>query len=173
LLLFVCYLIILDNTDISTLNKGKTPASTNSIEIYSKETFGDEIRRLITINVQLIIDKMKTEKTRVNLEADRIRLLGKKNSLVVKRKKLRTEIVALNAAEPFNIPICRYQDLFLRLIQNKFKVKRSPFFNSLKENFQRFFTEIRYYQGFYQQNLLFDSNKIQDIIINKIEDVSK
>ena len=87
---------------MSTSNKGKTPISTNGIEAYSKEILGDEIRRLITANVQLITDKIKTEKTRVNLETDRARLFGEKNSLIIKREELRAEIVALNAA---NAPI--------------------------------------------------------------------
>ncbi len=87
---------------MSTSNKGKTPISTNGIEAYSKEILGDEIRRLITANVQLITDKIKTEKTRVNLETDRARLFGEKNSLIIKREELRAEIVALNAT---NVPI--------------------------------------------------------------------
>jgi len=33
-------------------------------------------------------DKMKTEKTKVNLEADRMQLFDKKNSLVVKKEEL-------------------------------------------------------------------------------------
>ncbi len=51
LLLFVCYSIALDSTDISTLDKGKAPASTNGVEAYNKEILGDEIRRLIIVNV--------------------------------------------------------------------------------------------------------------------------
>ncbi len=41
---------------------------------------------------------METEKAKVNLEADRVRLFDEKNSLVVKREEFRTEIVTLNAA---------------------------------------------------------------------------
>jgi len=84
------------------------PISTSGIKVYSKEALGDEIRRLIAINVQLVIDKIKAEKIRINLEADRAQLLDEKNSLVVKREKLRTEIVALNAAGLSNVLICRY-----------------------------------------------------------------
>ncbi len=51
---------------------------------------------------------METEKVRINLETDRMRLFGKKNSLVVKKEELRIEIVALNAARFFNVSICRY-----------------------------------------------------------------
>ncbi len=40
-------------------------------------------------------NKMKTEKAKVNLEANRMRLLGEKNSLVAKREELRAEIAAL------------------------------------------------------------------------------
>ena len=48
---------------------------------------------------------METEKTKVNLETDRARLLDEKNSLVVKREEFRTEIAALNAAGPSNVLI--------------------------------------------------------------------
>jgi len=102
LLLFIYYSITLDSTDISTLGKGKTPTSTNGIEAYNKETLGDEICKLTTANTQLVTDKIKTEKARVNLEVDKIQLLNKKNSLVAKRKELRAEITILNV---INIPI--------------------------------------------------------------------
>jgi len=52
-----------------------------------------------------MIDKMKIEKVRVNLEVDRVRLFDEKNSLVVKREEFQAEIVALNIA---NIPVCSY-----------------------------------------------------------------
>ena len=58
-------------------------------------------------------------------------------------------------------------------MRNKLKIKRLLSFNSLKENFQRFFIKIQYYQRFYQQSLPFDSNKIQNVIINIIGDISK
>ena len=87
---------------MSTSGKGKTSVSTNGIEAYSKETLNDEICRLTATNVQLIIDKMETEKVKINLEIDRTRLFNEKNSLVVKREKLRTEITILNAV---NIPV--------------------------------------------------------------------
>ncbi len=45
---------------------------------------------------------MKTEKTKVNLEADRMQLFDKKNSLVVKKEELWTEIAVLNVV---NVPI--------------------------------------------------------------------
>ena len=35
-----------------------------------------------------VTDKMETEKAKVNLEVDRARLLGEKNSLVAKREEL-------------------------------------------------------------------------------------
>ena len=57
---------------MSTSNKGKTPASTNDVEAYSKEALDDEIRRLTTTNVQLVTDKIKTEKAKVNLEINKI-----------------------------------------------------------------------------------------------------
>jgi len=163
----------LDNTDISTLSKGKTPVSTNGIETYSKKTLNNEIRKLIIANVQLITDKMKIEKVRVNLEANRVQLFGEKNFLVVKREELRAEIITLNAAGFSNVPIRRYQNPLLRPTRDKLKVKRPVSFDNIKKNFQRFFTKTRYYQRFYQQNLPFDSNKIQDIIVNIIKDVSK
>ncbi len=55
-----------------------------------------------------MINKMETEKAKVNLEADRIQLLGEKNSLIVKKKELRTEIATLNVIGLFNIPVYRY-----------------------------------------------------------------
>ena len=103
---------------------------------------------------------MEIEKTKVNLEADKIRLFGEKNLLVVKRKELRAEIVVLNAVKPPNVLVRGYQDPFLRPIRDKFKAKRPTPFDGIKENFQRFFIKIRYYQGFYQQSLPFDSDKI-------------
>ena len=98
MLLFVYYSITLDNTDISTSGKGKTPVFTNNVKIYSKEALSDEIHRLTIANVQLMIDKIETEKTSVNLKTNKMQLLDKKNFLVVKRKELRVEIVALNVA---------------------------------------------------------------------------
>jgi len=95
----------LDSTDISTLGKGKASASTNGIEAYNKEALGNKIRKLTTTNVQLMIDKMEIEKARINLEVDRMRLFGEKNSLMAKKEKLRTEIIALNTAGPFNVPV--------------------------------------------------------------------
>ncbi len=80
------------------LSKSKALVFTNGVEVYSKEALRDEIRRLIMANIQLMTDKMKTEKARVNLEADRVRLFDKKNSLVAKREELRAEIVMLNIA---------------------------------------------------------------------------
>ncbi len=92
------------------------PVFTNGIEASSKEALGDEIRRLIVANVQLMADKMKTEKARVNLEVDRTRLFDEKNSLVAKREELRVEIVMLNATGFFNVLIYGHQDLLLRPI---------------------------------------------------------
>ncbi len=108
MLLFVCYSTALNSTDISILGKGKAPVSTSGVEAYSKKALDDEIRRLITINVQLVTDKMETEKVKVNLEADKARLFDEKNSLVVKREELRAEIVILNAAGSSNIPVRGY-----------------------------------------------------------------
>ncbi len=130
---------------MSTLGKDKAPVSTNGVEVYSKETLGDKIRRLITTNIQLMTDKIETEKARINLEVDKARLLGEKNSLVVKREELRAEIATLNVAGPLNVLIRSYQNLPLGPIRDKFKTKKSPSFDSLKENFQKFFIKIRYY----------------------------
>ncbi len=57
---------------MSILNKSKMFVSTNNIEIYNKEILSDKIHRLTTINIQLIIDKIKIEKVKVNLEVDKI-----------------------------------------------------------------------------------------------------
>ncbi len=90
-------------------------------------------------------DKMETERTKVNLEADRMRLLDEKNFLVVKKEEFWTEIAILNTAGPSNILIRSYQDPFLKPTQDKLKTKRPPPFNNLKENLQKFFTKTRYY----------------------------
>ena len=55
-----------------------------------------------------MIDKIEIEKTRINLKINKVRLLGEKNSLIVKRKELRIEIVILNVAGPFNILVRGY-----------------------------------------------------------------
>ncbi len=173
LLLFVCYSTTLNNTDISTSSKDKAPVSTNGIETYSKKALNDKIRKLTTTNVQLITNKMETEKVKINLEANKTRLLDKKNSLIAKRKELRTKIAALYTAGSSNILVRGHQDPLLKPIWNKFKTKRLPPFDNLKENLQKFFIKTRYYQEFYQQSLPFDSDKVQDAIINIIEDISK
>ncbi len=106
----------MNNIDISISNKSKTFISTNDIEIYIKEQLVAEIQRFTITNVQLMTNKMETERIKVNLEADRARLLEKKNSLVVKREELRAEIVTLNVAGFFNVLVRRYQNPLLRLI---------------------------------------------------------
>ncbi len=55
-----------------------------------------------------MIDKMKIEKVRVNLKADKIRLFDEKNSLVVKKEEFRTETIILNVVGPFNVLVCGY-----------------------------------------------------------------
>ncbi len=126
----------LNNTDISILNKGKTPASTNNVETYNKKILGDKIRKLITTNVQLMIDKIEIKKIRINLKTDKIRLLDKKNSLIVKKEKLRTEIVILNVARSSNVPIRNHQNPLLKPTQNKFKIKRPLLFDNIKKTFK-------------------------------------
>ncbi len=54
---------------------------------------------------------METEKAKVNLEADKVRLFGEKNSLVAKKKEFRVEIVVLNVA---NVLVRSHQDPPLR-----------------------------------------------------------
>ncbi len=88
---------------MSTSGKGKASVSTSGIEVFIKEQLAVEIQRLSVANAQLVIDKMETERAKVNLKADRIRLFGEKNSLVVKREELRVEIVVINAAGLFNV----------------------------------------------------------------------
>ena len=98
----------MDNPDISISSKGKAPASVNDIETFTKEQLAIEIQRFSTANTQLITDKIKIKKIKANLKIDKAQLFGKKNSLVVKREELRTEIVALNAIGFFNISIRGY-----------------------------------------------------------------
>ncbi len=104
-------------------------------ESYIKEQLAAEIQRLSAANVQLVNDKMETEKIKVNLEVDRVRLFGEKNSLVVKREELRIEIAALNAAGSSNALVCSHQDPLLNQRRDKFKAKRTPPFDGIKENF--------------------------------------
>src|SRR6266699_1267723 len=101
----MCYSTALDSTDMFISGKGKAPVFTNGVEAYSKEALDDKIRKLTTANVQLVIDKMETEKVKINLETNRIQLFGEKNSLVVKRKEFRTEIVILNVV---NVSVRRH-----------------------------------------------------------------
>ncbi len=82
------YSIVLDNTDIFTSGKGKTPVSTSGVKVYIKEQLAVEIQRFIIANIQLMTDKIETERTKVNLETDRARLLREKNSLIAKREEL-------------------------------------------------------------------------------------
>ncbi len=142
MLLFIYYSTTLDSTDIFISNKGKTPISTNGIEAYNKEILGDKIRRLTIVNIQLMTDKMETEKIKVNLKTDKVRLFNEKNFLVIKREELRAEIAVLNTV---NALIRNHQDPFLGPIRDKFKVKRLLFFDGLKKNFQKFFIKTRYY----------------------------
>ncbi len=54
--------------------------STNNIKVFTKEQLTKEIQRFIIVNVQLITKKIETKKTKVNLKANKIRLLKKKTS---------------------------------------------------------------------------------------------
>ena len=72
-----------------------------------------KIQRFSAANAQLVNNKMETEKIKVNLKADKIRLFGEKNSLVAKRKELRAKIVALNAVGLSNISVRSYQNPLL------------------------------------------------------------
>ena len=119
----------------------------------------EEIRRLTTVNAQLANDKLRIEATNAKLEADRNRLINEKNILVAKREELRTELEATKAM-PAVAPITTNTG------RDKLKAKRPPLFDGAKENLQLFFTGMRYYQEFYQQSLPFDSDKVQDAIVN-------
>jgi len=55
-----------------------------------------------------VVDKIETEKAKVNLEVDRVRLFDEKNFLVVKREELRIEIAVLNVTGFFNVLVCGY-----------------------------------------------------------------
>ncbi len=118
-------LITLDSTDISTSGKNKAPASVNGAEAFIKEQLAVEIQRLSTANTQLISDKIETEKIKINLEADKVRLFGEKNFLIVKREELQAEIVALNAIGSSNISVRGYQDLLVNQSRDKLKVRIS------------------------------------------------
>ncbi len=157
----------LDNNNIFTLGKGKTPASTNDIETYNKETLGKEIRKLITTNTQLMNDKLNTKAVKTKLEADKAKLINEKNILVVKREELQAELTETAAAPTTNAQILTI------IVYNKLKAKRPPPFNETKETLQRFFIKTRYYHRFYNQNLPFDSDKIQNAIVNIVGNALK
>jgi len=90
---------MLDNNSISNLGKGKTLASSNGIKAYSKEVLREEIRRLTITNVQLANDKLDIEAVKTRFEADKARLISKKNIFVAKKKKLQIELaVAISTA---------------------------------------------------------------------------
>jgi len=127
------YSTTLDNINIFTSNKNKTPASINSVETFTNKKLTAKIQRLSTTNVQLITDKMETEKIKINLETDRIRLLNKKNSLIAKKEELRTEIAVLNITRLFNILVRSYQNPLLNQGRNKLKTKRLSPFNGKKK----------------------------------------
>ena len=93
---------------MSTSGKGKVPISMNGVETYSKKALDNKICRLTAINAQLITNKIKIEKVRVNLKADRVRLFDKKNSLIVKREELQTKIATLNTAGLSNVLVRRH-----------------------------------------------------------------
>lgn len=137
-------------------SKGKGPASTSGAEAYSKEQLVEEIRRLTTVNTQLANDKLGAEATNTKLEADRNRLVNEKNILVAKREELRAELETTRAMTAATANTGR----------DKLKAKRPPPFDGAKENLQPFLTGTRYYQGFYQQSLPFDFDKVQDAIAN-------
>jgi hypothetical protein len=113
----------------------------------------EEIRRLTTTNVQLVNDKLRAEATNAKLEADRNKLINEKNIFVVKKEELRTELEAIRA-------ILTIAPATVNIGRDKFKAKRPLLFNRAKENLQPFFTGTRYYQGFYQQSLSFDFDKV-------------
>ncbi len=95
----------MNNTNIFISSKGKTSISTNGIEAYTKEQLVIEIQRFITVNVQLMIDKIEAERTKVNLEINKVRLLEEKNSLVIKKEEFRAEIAVMNTVGFFNVSI--------------------------------------------------------------------
>jgi hypothetical protein len=86
-------------------------------------------------------------------------LVSEKNILVAKREELQTELEATKAI-PAATPTTANTD------RDKLKAKKPLPFDKAKENLQPFLTKTQYYQGFYQQNLPFDSDKIQDTIAN-------
>jgi hypothetical protein len=120
------------------LSKGKITVSTSGVEVYSKEQLAEEICRFTTTNVQLVNDKLGTEATNAKLEADKSRLISKKNIFVAKREELRTELVAIRAMPAISSNIANTG-------RDRFKAKRPLSFDGVKENLQPFFTGTRYY----------------------------
>ncbi len=85
----------MDNINISTSGKGKTLALTNGIKAYNKEAFENEIHKLTQTNAQLTQNKQNSDTTKAAIEADKNRLISKKNALILKREELRKEIATL------------------------------------------------------------------------------
>ena len=133
--------------------KGKRSVSTSDVEAYSKEQLAEEIYRLIAANAQLVNDKLRTKATNVKLEADKNKLINKKNILVAKREELQTELEATRA-------IPTVAPAVTNIGRDKLKAKRLLPFDGAKENLQPFLIRARYYQGFYRQSLPFDFDKV-------------
>ncbi len=70
--------------------------------------------------------------------------MKEKNSLIVKKEELRTKIAALNQVGPSNIVTIV---VILSFGYDKLKAKRPFPFDGLKENLQRFFTGINFYNS--------------------------
>ncbi len=152
---------------MSTSSKGKTLTSSNSIKAYNKETLRKEIHRFTATNAQLTNDKLNIEAAKTKLKADKVKLINKKNIFIVKREELQTELTEAVTVFTINVQIP------IIIVYDKLKAKRLPPFDGTKETLQGFFTETRYYYKFYNQNLSFDSNKIQNAITNIVGNALK
>ena len=112
-------------------------------------------------------NKLNTEVAKTKLEADKTRLINKKNIFMTKREELRTELIETVTAFTTNTQTS------INIVQNKLKAKRPPPFDKTKETLQRFLIKTYYYYKFYNQSLPFDLDKIQDTIANITRDTLK
>ena len=153
----------MDSIDISTSDKGKTPASTSGVEAYNKEAFGDEIRRLTQANAQLAQNKQNSDAARIAIEVDKNRLISEKNALVVKHEELQGEIAALqrNLLPPFAEPLNqRIGEIASIPGQDKLKARIPDAFDRTKRTFRRFLIQIKIYHQFHIISLPYPNNKV-------------
>ena len=108
-----------------SLSKGKTPASSNGIIVYTKENLDNIIVQLQKEKVQLIaINEKLTNEKRI-FEADKNWLFKEKNTLIDKYNKLKKQFATIQPNK----------ELKVKLKKKSLKAKRLLSFNSIKKTF--------------------------------------